>query len=731
MCREIQKVKETNNRSSVRAWIASYPMDGFDEENNLHFAAWKGDLHTLKMLFRQGEDVFRTDGYGWTTLHLAVWNTHTDVTRFLLGLTTANQKAWISMQNEDGDSALHFAVLNDDVETITELLKMHADTNSQNDEELTPLLCAAKKGNINALKALVSAGADTSVPNSEGLTPVHWAAQNGYVTAIKVLKDVGFDVSSIVGGWAPLHFAAWYGHSGAVKALKEAGADMMVRDKDGLPPMTHAAKNGYVTMVNTLIDSGYAVTERTEVDEWTPMHWAATFGNVPIIAVLYAAGADISARNKNGITPIHAAANRGHIDANLSIQNNEEQTALILAAVDGNIQIVRTLIALGVDVNVEGAAKATALSRAAQFGHKEIVRILVEAGAIIEARNTAGATALLIAAEAGHDVVIDVLVTKGADVNARNNPGTWPLQLAAASGNVKSVLRLLQGGANVNARNNTGFTPLMAAMKNPKGDECARVLLEFGADVNAKESTNGWTPLFLAVHCDDSREDNVRVLLDNKPIIDTRSTDGNTPLILTAMKGHHRIVQLLIDYGMDVNSKNKGGGTPLSNATIKGPDGEDAALLLIENRAKVKFTIKNRQSTALHHSSSSRQERVVQRLLERKLVAVDAKDGTSFTSLYFAIIRSQEAIVRLLLRNGAKQKDQGEKPKHKIVLHTAVLYKNAGIVKLLLENGGDTKRKNGSGQTAKAAAHTKGFTEIVPVFEEYESSGKGRRGLFG
>jgi ankyrin repeat protein len=202
--------------------------------------------------------------------------------------------------------------------------------------------------------------------------------------------------------------------------------------------------------------------------------------------------------------------------------------------------------------------------------------------------------------------------------------------------------------------------------------------------------------------------------------------------MVAARKGHHRIVQLLIDYGMDVNAKTNAGETALSMAALRGPVTEDAALLLIKSHANVKFTVCKFRSTALHSSSQSGQVRMVQRLLERNLVAVDAKDGKGFTALLIAVDRTQEAIVRVLLARGAKPNSQlALKGSTTLVLHTAVVKKSAGIVKLLLENGADTKKKNLNGRTAEAVAQALGSTAIVQVFEEYERSRKGRRSLFG
>ena len=96
---------------------------------NLHFAAWTGNREIVEMLVRQGKDVTMPDSYGWTALHLAVWNMHTDMVIFLLEV--AAQMKWISTQNQDRLSALHLATCNNDVEVIKILLNAGGDISLQ------------------------------------------------------------------------------------------------------------------------------------------------------------------------------------------------------------------------------------------------------------------------------------------------------------------------------------------------------------------------------------------------------------------------------------------------------------------------------------------------------------------------------------------------------------------------------------------------------------------------
>ncbi len=92
---------------------------------NLHFAAWTGNREIVEMLVQDGEDATVQDSYGWMALHLAVWNMHTDVVRFLL--VVAARIPWVSIQTQGGSTALHLATHNNDVEVINILLNAGAE----------------------------------------------------------------------------------------------------------------------------------------------------------------------------------------------------------------------------------------------------------------------------------------------------------------------------------------------------------------------------------------------------------------------------------------------------------------------------------------------------------------------------------------------------------------------------------------------------------------------------
>jgi len=155
-------------------------------------------------------------------------------------------------------------------------------------------------------------------------------------------------------------------------------------------------------------------------------------------------------------------------------------------AMRGDAEAIRTLLTQGADVQTAQADGMTALHWAAMQNDLEIAETLIYAGANLEAVTRIGQhSPLHVASKSGHATLVKVLLTAGSTPHATTTSGTTPLHLAARSGNGEAVAALLDHGADVNARESTwGQTPLMfAAAYNRIGP--VNVLMERGANYEA------------------------------------------------------------------------------------------------------------------------------------------------------------------------------------------------------------------------------------------------------
>ena len=104
------------------------------------------------------------------------------------------------------------------------------------------------------------------------------------------------------------------------------------------------------------------------------------------------------------------------ISTNLYALTKDEESFL-WASETGNIEKVKELLALGVDVNIQDEEGLTALMNASSWGHEEIVKELIKAKADVNVQNLYGSTAFMNASYEGHTEIVRELIKVGADVN--------------------------------------------------------------------------------------------------------------------------------------------------------------------------------------------------------------------------------------------------------------------------------------------------------------------------
>ena len=164
---------------------------------------------------------------------------------------------------------------------------------------------------------------------------------------------------------------------------------------------------------------------------------------------------------------------------------------------------------------------------AARRGEVELVRSMLDDGADVNAAQGDGLTALHASAERGHVEIARLLIAAGADLDAETRIGHYtPLHLAGRGGHGHVVLALAEAGADVSrATSNTGVTPLHLAASAVGGEPAVATLLDHGAAVNAREASAGQTPLMFAAAYD--RAAAVRELLSRgaDPAITTTVVD--------------------------------------------------------------------------------------------------------------------------------------------------------------------------------------------------------------
>ncbi|CAD7702193.1 unnamed protein product [Ostreobium quekettii] len=208
----------------------------------------------------------------------------------------------------DADWDMWAAALLNDTDDFFAALEDGADVNVSLGFEgacpCTALILSSDAGNLQIVQALISADADLDAATAKGAaTAIFAASQKGRSAIVDVLIAAGADVEKARStGATPLMVAAENAHAGVVGALLRGGADAGAADGVGQTALHLASmKIGEASreIAEALIDAG-ANIEARDADMWTPLIWAAHFGNVGTFSVLLERGADPAVKDASG-----------------------------------------------------------------------------------------------------------------------------------------------------------------------------------------------------------------------------------------------------------------------------------------------------------------------------------------------------------------------------------------------------------------------------------------------
>jgi len=173
---------------------------------------------------------------------------------------------------------------------------------------------------------------------------------------------------------------------------------------------------------------------------------------------------------------------------------------------------------------------------------------------ILQLTSCATMTPLTAAAKEGDVTSIKELIKKGAKVD-EPNPGNWsatPLYWSLVDCKYEAAEYLLKKRANVNSADSYGLAPLHLAVCCKDVDlSFIEHLIEKGADVNLKNTSDGWRGLHYAISC--GSDDVARLLIEKGAEVNAIADDGTTPLILAAQNDSVFIAKLLLEKGANVN----------------------------------------------------------------------------------------------------------------------------------------------------------------------------------
>ena len=166
------------------------------------------------------------------------------------------------------------------------------------------------------------------------------------------------------------------------------------------------------------------------------------------------------------------------------------------------------------------------------------------------------------AVENDHTADVAKLLARGADPNTPDERGNTLLMVAVRHKNAKLVDLLIDAGAKLNLRNKYGETAIMLASYNGPHDIVEKLYIK-GSEIKHA----GWNPLLYAATGGHPKI--VQLLLDGGVPIDSTSDNGTTALMMAARGNHSDTVKVLLKNGANPNISNESGGTALKWAVAR------------------------------------------------------------------------------------------------------------------------------------------------------------------
>jgi ankyrin repeat protein len=350
----------------------------------------KGDLATVRSLITYGTSLDAVNSQGEAALHLAIKYGHKRIVDFLLAhdasvsiqtfsgdtplhyAAEAGQdelveallahNAAVDARNSQRWSFLPVARGERDIERLAFLSVAGGKESMERNRGETPLHRAAQDGNVQTVQLLLAHGADVNARNMyNGQSPLHLAAANENVSVLALLLARGAEVDARMALaliptddvkylLTPLHLAVLAGRIEATKLLLAASAKVneRIQTEENATPLS---TDMYAGDFNRL-------TELGSLADCAPLHLAALIGRREVVEILLAQGAQVNMVDTSGRTPLHFSL----------LWNN-------------NVTVAEQLLSYGATVDARDGNGETPLQTALLKRRKSIAELLLVYGA--------------------------------------------------------------------------------------------------------------------------------------------------------------------------------------------------------------------------------------------------------------------------------------------------------------------------------------------------------------
>jgi len=505
------------------------------------------------------------------------------------------------------------------------------------------------------------------VPSSKKLTPAKFfkAAAKGDTTLLrKYAKSHSVNEKDSLGRTA-LHMAAINSQERSFRTLLALGVDPQASDSQNWTALHAACSVGNTEIVDLLLDTfeerhclANRINQRDLV-ECTPLHLACISGNCSVVRSLVRKGAQISAKDATGRTPLLICIEKKNeelIDTikqtteEYSITSEQTLKSLTEAVRKDDLQSVVKALVGGVDINCTSEDHQSLLYTATGVGSIDIVKCLIGKGADINQTNRYSRSIIQQCVLEGRMEMFNLFLSlPNLDINNKDIFGRTVLHTAAEWGRITMLQEILNKfkSLDLEQKDELGYTPLHIATLGSKRAMVETLVNTFKVNIDPLDKL-GRSPLHYAAQW--RRIPIANTLCNAGANVNLPDLDGNTPLHLCIEIKNAPIIKLLLDAKADPCIQNKNKDTTLHLLT-KWKRPKDISLkdgVLIDEKKK-ELPLYTREIT--HHIESCRL--LSQAMAKVNPTTLNLADKEGKSPLHCAITNRHGEVAVELIKDGA------------------------------------------------------------------------------
>ena len=451
----------------------------------------------------------------------------------------------------------------------------------------TPLMYACRKGHSNLVRQLLRLGASQQKVSARGRTPLFEA---------------------ILGHHSGNKTSLFEKHSKHVEVVEILVSEMpqdlninVVHDQEfDRTALMLAARLGYLEMIEILLKHQEVNVNLQDMHGMTALYLAARESHESIVQLLLEAGANVDTVDfQAGRSPLRCAAERNLVEmvelllqyrADPNIRDREGGTAMLRAVNRGAKEALEKMIEFSVDIHCVDESGQSLLHGAARNGYHEIARLLLEIQSSEEekispnTRDKFNETPLHDASRQGETAVTSVLLEYGGDPSLRDEFNRTPFMVAWQYGheNIMEMLKQAghepQPGVSLDKRH----LPVWSMARRGLTDLIADAVQTRPRDIHLPEPCTENSPIHCAI--ESNEPDVLDVLLQTKMLpVNKPNQFKRTPLHAAAIEGDSYAIKCLLNYGANVDLKDRWGDEALFLAQSNGH--LEVMLVLVEASA--------------------------------------------------------------------------------------------------------------------------------------------------